>query len=100
MLIIFARERGFRALLPDDPELLRREHGLPLAVRLLDVVLCCVLLLLGGGEEGSHEGQCGQCGHGADRCEFVGEGLLEKLDGWRMEVLDDGACEVGECEAA
>ena len=70
VLVVFARERGFCALLPDDAELLRREDGLPLAVRLLDFIVCVVLLLLGGGEEGSHEGQCGD---GADGCEFVGE---------------------------
>lgn len=73
MFVVFARIGRLGAFVPDDAKLLRRQHGLPLVVALLDRVVRHVGRLCGGGiaEQGAEEG--GDGGHGPEGA-VVGDG--------------------------
>ena len=74
MLIILARIRRLGALLPNHPELLPRQHGLPFVLALLHRVVRHVFFRLrAAAEEGAQEGDAG---HGAEESGAVGEGGL------------------------
>ena len=61
MLVILARIRRLGALFPNDPELLRRQDGLPFVLALLDRVVRHVFF---AAEEGAEEGDA--AGHGPE----------------------------------
>lgn len=71
MLIILARVRRLGALAPDDPELLRRQHGLPFVLALLDRVVGHVFLFRLTAEQGAQEGDAG---HRPEKGVAVGSG--------------------------
>lgn len=75
MFVVFPRVGRLGAFAPDDAELLRRQHGLPLVVALLDRVVGHVRLCGGGAaaEEGSEEG--GDGGHRPEGAVVGDDGL-------------------------
>lgn len=84
--IVLPREGRLGAFLPDDAELLRRQHGLPLVLALLDRVVRHVSGLLTA-EQGAEEGDAG---HGpeeeAGRVATVGEGRLRQAGEGRGDI--------------
>lgn len=74
MLVVFPRVRRLGALFPDNAELLRRQHGLPFLLALLDRVVRHVLFRCRtAAEQGAEEGYAG---HGPEEDAIVGECLL------------------------
>ena len=68
MLVVLARIRRLGALLPNDSKLLRRQHGLPFLLALLDRVVRHVFFLFcpaaaAAAEEGTEKGDAG---HGTE----------------------------------
>ena len=87
MFIVLARIRRLGALLSDDAELLGRQHGLPLALALLDRVVRHVFLLCRAAEGAEQGAEKRHAGHRAQEGGAVAEGGGE-LELW--EAVESG----------